>query len=166
MKIIQIIYSLCPGGAEKFVVDLSNQLATMGHDVTLCMLRDVTDESLTFNKQFLQSNVKLHSMKFSRGFSWGKCRSVEKYIQNERPDVVHCHLNVIPYVYRLALCCKKIKFFHTLHSVASNTGGTGLQYQLNRLFYNHNWIRPICISKLCKDSYEDYYKLYNCSIYK
>ena len=161
MKIIQIIYSLCPGGAEKFVVDLSNQLATMGHDVTLCMLRDVTDESLTFNKQFLQSNVKLHSMKFSRGFSWGKCRSVEKYIQNERPDVVHCHLNVIPYVYRLALCCKKIKFFHTLHSVASNTGGTGLQYQLNRLFYNHNWIRPICISKLCKDSYEDYYKLYN-----
>ena len=62
MKIIQIIYSLCPGGAEKFVVDLSNQLATMGHDVTLCMLRDVTDESLTFNKQFLQSNVKLHSM--------------------------------------------------------------------------------------------------------
>ena len=100
MKIIQIIYSLCPGGAEKFVVDLSNQLATMGHDVTLCMLRDVTDESLTFNKQFLQSNVKLHSMKFSRGFSWGKCRSVEKYIQNERPDVVHCHLNVIPYVYR------------------------------------------------------------------
>ena len=38
MKIIQLIYSLCSGGAEKFVVDLSNQLALMGHDVTLCML--------------------------------------------------------------------------------------------------------------------------------
>ena len=53
MKIIQIIYSLSSGGAEKFVVDLSNQLAKMGHDVTLCMLRDDKIDTLTFNKQFL-----------------------------------------------------------------------------------------------------------------
>lgn len=40
MKIIQMIYSLSSGGAEKFVVDLSNELAVRGHEVTLCMLFD------------------------------------------------------------------------------------------------------------------------------
>lgn len=35
MKIIQLIYALGPGGAEKFVVNLSNELANAGHDVTV-----------------------------------------------------------------------------------------------------------------------------------
>ena len=91
MKIIQIIYSLSSGGAEKFVVDLSNQLAKMGHDVTLCMLRDDKIDTLTFNKQFLSSSVKFHSMKFDRGFSLGKCRQLEKYIMNENPLSFKCN---------------------------------------------------------------------------
>ena len=104
MKIIQIIYSLCSGGAEKFVVDLSNQLATMGHEVTLCMLLDdTTDERLTFNKQFLNNAVNFHSMKFEPGFSICKVNKVEKYIRAESPDIVHCHLNVIPFVYCLSI---------------------------------------------------------------
>lgn len=156
-----MIYSLCSGGAEKFVVDLSNQLAEGGHDVILCILRDDTDGALTFNKQFLNSKVRFHSMKFDKGFSWSKCLQVEKYIKDEKPDVVHCHLNVIPYVYRLAILNKKIKFFHTLHSVASNTGGIGVQYHLNRYFYKYNLIHPVCISKICQESYETYYKLHN-----
>ena len=148
MKILQLIYSLSSGGAEKFVVDLSNQLAKMGHDVTLCMLRDDKIDTSTFNKQFLSSSVKFHSMKFDRGFSLGKCRRLEKYIMNENPDVVHCQN-------------KKIKFIHTLHNLANNTGGVGLQYYLNRFFYKHEYIRPVCISRLCQESYESYYKLHN-----
>lgn len=161
MKIIQMIYSLCSGGAEKFVVDLSNQLAVMGHDVILCMLRDDTDGKLTFNKQFLNSKVRFHSMKFERVFSLGKAMQVEAFIRKMNPNVVHCHLNVVPYVFKMALLNRKIKFFHTLHSVAENTAGVGIQYYINRFYYSRNMIRPVCISRLCQESYEKYYSLHN-----
>ena len=38
MKIIEIIYSLSSGGAERFVVDLSNEFVAKGNDVLLCTL--------------------------------------------------------------------------------------------------------------------------------
>ena len=162
MKIIQIIYSLCSGGAEKFVVDLSNQLATMGHEVTLCMLLDdTTDERLTFNKQFLNNAVNFHSMKFEPGFSICKVNKVEKYIRAESPDIVHCHLNVIPYVYGLSIFNNNIKVFHTLHSVAEKASCIKIQRLINRFFYKYKIIKPICISKLCLQSYQHFYKLNN-----
>lgn len=161
MKIIQMIYSLCSGGAEKFVVDLSNQLAESGHEVILCMLRSDEDGKSIFNRQFLTGKVRFHSMKFDRGINLTKIRLIEHFLLVEKPDVVHCHLNVIPYIFRFALFHKKLLFIHTLHSVANNTGGVGVQYYINRFFYKMNIIRPVCISKLCQDSYIEYYKLSN-----
>lgn len=157
---MQIIYSLSSGGAEKFVVDLSNELAERGHDVVLCILRDDSGDFI-FNKQFLNSNVRFHSMKFDKGFSLSRYQQVKKYIMTENPDVVHCHLNVIPYIYEIALLNKEIRFVHTLHNVAPNTGGVGIQYYFNRFFYKHNLIYPICISKLCLKSFKSYYNLNN-----
>lgn len=164
MKIIQLIYSLCSGGAEKFVVDLSNQLAEDGHDVTICILLKDLDERLVFNKQFLNGKVKFHSMMFDPGFSISKLRKVEKYIKSVRPDILHCHLNVIPYIFKLALTNSFPVIFHTLHNIASETGGTGIQYHLNHYFYKKEKIHPICISEICKKSYEDFYKLDNAPV--
>lgn len=161
MKIIQLIYTLGSGGAEKFVVDLSNQLAVMGHEIILCMLRDDIDKKLIFNQQFLSEKVKFHSMKFSCGFSLNKTRQVEKYLRKEQPDIVHCHLNVIPYIFKMTLSNRKIVFLHTLHNIARNTGGVGVQYYINKFFYSRNMVNPVCISRICQESYEEYYKLYN-----
>lgn len=164
MKILQLIYSLTSGGAEKFVVDLSNQLAEDGHDVTLCILRKPINEKLLFNKQFLSDKVKFHSIMLDRGFSLIKCYKVEKYIKESNPDILHCHLNVLPYIFRIALMNNSPVIFHTLHSIAFGNAGRGIQYYLNRFFYKKNKINPICISRICQESYENYYKLNNAPI--
>lgn len=159
MKIIQLIYSLCSGGAERFVVSLSNQLAEMGHDVTICMLLSDKNTSYIFNCQFMNSHVKFHSMGFMPGFSLKKVTDVEKYILSQQPDVVHCHLNVIPYVFRLAITQKNIRFIHTLHNIAENASGKKLQKPLNRFFYKNGYITPVTISEKCRQSYMHYYGL-------
>ena len=159
MKIIQLIYSLCSGGAERFVVSLSNQLTEMGHDVTVCMLLSDQNDSYVFNRQFLDSRVKFHSMGYLPGFSLKKVIDVEKYILSQQPDVVHCHLNVIPYVFRIAIAHRDIRFIHTLHNVAENASGKKWQKFINRFFYKHRYITPITISARCRQSYRDYYGL-------
>ena len=163
MKIIQLLYSLSSGGAEKFVVNLSNQLAKEGHDVTICMLLDSTNPNRVFNKQFIQSNVKFKSFGFSKGFSLKKMITVCRYLKTTSPDVVHCHLNVIPYIFPLAFCHKKMTFIHTIHNIAEKASGLKIQRNINRFFYKTKRIVPITISKKCKESFERYYKLNNIS---
>lgn len=161
MKIIQMIYSLSSGGAEKFVVDLSNELAVRGHEVTLCMLLADDNSELVFNKQFLSNKVNYHNMGFARGFSLKKVNAVQQFVKRLHPDVVHCHLNVTPYIFRLALTNRKIKFVHTLHSVAQNAVGAGYQRFINKMFYKYGVIQAVCISRLCMESYNTFYHLNN-----
>ena len=161
MKIIQFINSLSSGGGEKFVVDLSNQLSLLGHEVIICILLDDNIEHFSFNKQYLSETVKFHSFKFSNGFSLKKMLAVEKYIKFENPDIVHCHLNVLPFIFRLAISNRKIKFVHTLHNVAEYASGSKAQRPVNKFFFEKGLIQPVAISKLCQKSYEEYYHLYN-----
>lgn len=160
MKIIQLIYSLSSGGAERFVVSLSNQLADMGHQVTICMLLSDNEERYIFNRQFVKPNVSVHSLGFSVGFSLSKMSALENYISSENPDVVHCHLNVIPYIFKTAINNKKrIRFIHTLHNVAESASGKKWQRGINHYYYSRNLIIPVTISDKCKDSFEKYYGL-------
>ncbi|MBO5107821.1 MAG: glycosyltransferase [Bacteroidales bacterium] len=161
MKIIQLIYSLASGGAERFAVSLSNQLAEMGHEVTLCMLLSTTDIKNTFNAQYLKSSVKLYSFEFDRGFSYRKSNIVERFISEKAPDVVHCHLNVIPYIFRLSIRTRSIRFIHTLHSLAENSSGKWWQRWINYCFYRSALIQPVVISEQCRQSYVKFYALDN-----
>lgn len=161
MKILQLIYSLCSGGAERFVVNLCNELAAGGNDVTVCMLLSADNSKYMFNHKFLRKEVKFISLDFTPGFTLGKVVEVERCINALNPTVVHCHLNVIPYIYRLA--CKRIdiKFIHTIHSVAEYASGYRMQKNINRWFYRHNKIVPVTISQKCYESYQAYYRLDN-----
>ena len=166
MKIIQLIYSLKSGGAEKFVVSLSNALLKRGHEVIVCMLLTSDKNEYIFNRQFLNPNIKFVSMNFSQGFSLKKKRILERYIESEKPDVVHCHLNVLPYIFSTALRNRNVKFVHTLHNVADKASGHILQKLINKYFYNNGIITPVTISEQCDLSYKAYYSLDNaCCIY-
>ena len=159
MRVIQLIYSLCSGGAERFVVSLSNQLAEEGHDVTICILLSSDGEKYTFNRQFINRKVGFHSMNFDPGFSIKKVLALEQYITLVNPDIVHCHLNVIPYVFRLSLKYRNIRFIHTLHNVAENASGKRYQRNINRYFYSKGLVVPVTISKQCQSSYIKFYNL-------
>ena len=68
MKIFQVIPNLGSGGAERFVVDLSNELAQQGHDVTLLTLYDLVGTH-GFYKDEIDGKVRVVSFHKSLGLS-------------------------------------------------------------------------------------------------
>ena len=58
MKILEVIFSLGSGGAEQFVVDLSNELSSK-HEVVLLTLKDDSVENRDFYKNKLNNEENL-----------------------------------------------------------------------------------------------------------
>lgn len=77
MKILEIITHLGSGGAERFVVDLSNELAK-NHDVTLMTVLDdkVDAENRNFCRFALSKNVKYVNLGLPNGLKLSDRKSV------------------------------------------------------------------------------------------
>lgn len=74
MKILQIIYGLGPAGAERFVVDLSNELAKQGNEVTLYVFDDNGNNG--FYKNEISNNISYISAKIPTGFRFSNFISI------------------------------------------------------------------------------------------
>ena len=119
MKILQIILSLSSGGAERFVVDLCNELSK-NNDVTLLTLKDdkVDVEIRNFYKFDISERVNYMNLGLGDGFHPLYLIQIYKVIKDFNPDVVHFHgCNMIKYVYYACLRLGgKILFVQTIHS--------------------------------------------------
>ena len=161
MKVLQIIPSLASGGAEHFVVDLSNQLKRMGVDVSIGVLGD-TGPGSDFCRTFLDERIPVVSLQV-KGYSFfhAIC-SVYKYVKSATPDVIHCHLSIIQYLVLVYVLFPKVKVVHTLHSVAKHASGRSKwHFKLFRFLYRWKVVQPVVISEMCYRSYVDCYGLRN-----
>lgn len=156
MKIVQLVFHLGPGGAEKFVTDLSNELASRGHEVLVLMLRDDSLPEFSFNLPFLHPDVRIRSLRLPTGFHPGQIRVVSKALDEEKPDVVHGHLGVMPYVYLYSLRHREIRFIHTIHSVPSFDIRHPLFRRLAAFFYRKT-VTPVAISRICAGLFRNCY---------
>jgi len=157
MKILQIKYSLVSGGAERFVVDLSNVLAENGHEVNLCTLRDDNIDNNDFYKNEISEKVKYKNLKLKKGFRLSNIYYLWKLIKAVNPEVVHCHQNLVIYIFPLSLVFSKVKFFHTTHNDARKEVSNILEYWLRKFFFGRKKVRAITISKETSKSFALYY---------
>jgi len=169
MKILQVIYALQLGGAERLVVDISNELAK-NNEVILYTLRDnskyddryygSTSLRHGFYLPQLSPKIKYINLKIEPGFKPGLIWSFYKIIRKLRPDVVHCHLNLINYFFfSSVLVYKKTRFIYTIHNSASTEVQSGAERRIRRFFFKHGFFVPVAISDETKKSYQEFYKL-------
>lgn len=90
MKIVEVLFTLESGGAERFVVDLSNELSRTC-DVVLLTLKDDTKncEKRNFYKFDLAENVEYRNLGLPDSFSFGTWFKIYNEIRKLNPDVVH-----------------------------------------------------------------------------
>jgi glycosyltransferase involved in cell wall biosynthesis len=164
MKILQVIFSLSSGGAEKTVVNLCNELAK-NHEVYLCIINTDEIEKNAFYKS--QLNPKIHYINFGskRGINIKSFYTIVKLMYDIKPNIVHAHLNTLIYLYLPALIFNnKIQFIHTLHNIASKTIGFSWQKSINQFYYKRDLIKAVAISQECKHSFIELYRNNNIRI--
>lgn len=155
MKILQLIPNLSSGGAERFVVDLSNELGKK-HDVCLITSFSLDDRN-AFYLQELSSNVRSYSLNKKIGFDIQFLFRLYKSIKREKPDIVHTHLDTFAYFAIIKWLFPNIKFIHTVHSEAQYEAGGKIRTGLKKLFFRKGWCKAVTISKKSEISFHDYY---------
>lgn len=148
MKIIEIIYNLSPGGAERFVVDLSNQLSEL-NDVSLFTLKDDSDLRNVFYKSELSSKVKYKNLKIPSGYSLRSIFKLYNIIKNEKADVIHFHISdIIIYFILVIVFNRKCLYFQTQHTdvgVAESTYDKW--FLIRRYLYKKKLVNTCAISQ-------------------
>lgn len=155
MKTLQIIYSLCSGGAERFVVDLSNRLAEIpGNEVVLLAVNSLDNPKAAHYLPDVSPKVAVRSLN-CKGLSLSALWGIHKVIKAERPDIVHLHSNIV-LIYLAMLLGTRSKVVHTLHNLAHKCLTWGWCKPINRYLYNKK-VKAITISEECHDSFAALY---------
>lgn len=158
MKILEIIESLAPGGAQRFVVDLSNELVKdQKNKVYLCTFRNNGNNAEFYTKSL---NPNIIRLKYKGNWTfYSKLKQflfVMKIIKEVSPDVVHAHTLAFTYIILPSIIYKDIKFFYTVHNVAEKDTASGLSSFLRKKFLKKR-IKAVTISSFCAKSFYKYY---------
>ncbi|MDR2229247.1 glycosyltransferase [Elizabethkingia ursingii] len=144
MKIIQIIPNLGYGGAEKFCIELANELGKT-NEVSLISLYEY-DELTMLPKNLINENINLIFLNKKKGFDLKIIISLLLIILKKRPDIINTHLNALMYIaIPYLFFYRRVKIFHTVHNLADKEVGKFLQKVYN-IFFNYLKIYPIAIS--------------------
>lgn len=160
MKILELVFDLRSGGAERFAVDLSNELSKT-HDVTIVALKDdsVEPEQSLFYKCDLSDRVAYKNLGLHKGYSPRVGWRIYKAIKAENADVVHLHGFGMPlYCYvAILLLHRKTRFYQTIHADI-NYGYTKFIYRcLMRTIGNSHKMGFVALSET---NYRDMMKFY------
>jgi glycosyltransferase involved in cell wall biosynthesis len=158
MKILEVIPSLQSAGAERLVVELSNELSRReGIEVTILQLYPFNEKDLL--KPLVDKTVIVKSLNKPKGFNLFCYFKLAKFIKNGKYDVVHTHTNATLYLLWTTLINRGPIYCSTIHSDAKREAGGLLTSCLKKILYKFRLCVPITISERSNQSFVDYYHL-------
>lgn len=161
MKILEMIATLGPGGAEALTVDLSVKFASMGAEVKVFLLAGVRGERGKFlHNRLNEAGVEVIGTDERKPASFSNLIRLIKIINFWRPDVVHCHLynSQVPFaVARLLSLHRSVISVRTLHNteIIANKSLTVSKYLCS--VFNCS----VACSTSVEDSYRQFFNLSN-----
>lgn len=162
MKIMEILPQLNSGGAERFVVDLCNELSRR-HDVYLVVLHSF--DKYGFYLDEVSPDVTIINMNKKDGMDMKLFFRLNKTISSISPDIVHTHLSAIIYASFSSVVNRKIKFIHTVHNDAKKEAEVGISKLVRKFVFNTRLFVAVTISEESQISFENFYHLPSTLIY-
>lgn len=158
IKIIHVIGALRRGGAERFVVDLCNELAeNEQYQIYLVSLCDNNADSTFLNE--ISPKVSYLSFHKKRGLNLKVLLKLTSWLVKQKATIVHTHLNALEYLLLYRTRSRNCRFFHTIHSTAEAECPSLLIKLFREILYRNNKVMPIAVSRDGSESFRKYYGL-------
>ena len=143
MKILQVIPYFCFGGAETMCENLTYALTRQGHSVTVVSLYN---EKTPISRRMEESGIRILYLDKKLGLDVSMISKLRKIMKQEKPDVVHTHLDVIKYAAAAAKLSGVRRCVHTVHNVAHEEAEGRLQKIINTVYFKLGWSVPVALS--------------------
>ena len=156
MKIVQVIPYFCFGGAETMCENLTYALEKLGHSVTVvCLLPERTPIS----ERMERAGIRVRYLDKKLGLDLSMIPKLTKLFREEKPDVVHTHLNVLKYTAPAAKLAGVPRCVHTIHNLADKEAEGRISGIISGFAFRKGLSIPVALSPLVHQSIMDYYGL-------
>lgn len=156
MKILQVIPYFCFGGAETMCENLCYAQKKLGHEVVVVSLYN---EQTPISQRVEAAGIPVVYLDKKLGMDVSMVPKLYRIMKQERPDVVHTHLDVIKYAVAAAQLAGIEKCIHTLHTVAHKEAEGRPQKIINGTYFRLGWSVPVALSPEVRQTICDFYKL-------
>ena len=156
MKIMQIIPYFCFGGAEIMCENLTYALSKAGQEVTVVSLYD---DRTPIAQRMEEAGIRIVYLDKKPGFDLSMVPKLRRLIQQERPDVVHTHLNILKYAALAARLAGVSRCIHTVHSLADREAEDRIEKCVKGFYFRHGWSVPVALTPEVQSSVAAFYGL-------
>lgn len=156
MKIMQVIPYFCFGGAEIMCESLTYALKNAGQDVFVVSLYN---ERTPIARRIEEAGIRIVYLDKKLGLDLSMVPKLAKLMRQERPDVVHTHLDVIKYAVAAAKLAGVKKCVHTVHSLADREAEGRVQKIINGTYFRSGWSVPVALTPEVQTSIAEFYGL-------
>ena len=153
MHILQIIPNLNLGGAERFVVDLSNELNNLNNKITIITFYNIDKENILLKS--INSNIKVKFLSKKRGFDFRFFFKLKNEIIKIKPNIIHSHLRALNYLFFSFNL--NIPIVHTIHNTAEKETLNFYESIFRKYIFKYFKIHPITISNESNNSFIKHY---------
>ena len=153
-RVLVVVPGLSTGGGEKMAIDVASRIDPAACEVTVVSLYPRADKQLS--RLADQMGLRVIYLSKKLGTDPRTVIELRRVIREIKPDVIHTHLYVVPYV--LLAAPRRIRKFHTVHNVAQKEAA-GLLRVFMRLAYRFGNFTPVAISPLCAQTLEEVYHI-------
>ena len=161
MKVLQVIPYFCFGGAETMCENLTYALMEQGHQVTVVSLYA---ERTPISQRMEQAGVKLLYLDKKLGLDLSMVTKLKAIMKQERPDVIHTHLDVVKYAVAAAKLAGIKRCIHTVHNVADKEAEGTVQKIINKTYFFLGWATPVALSPEVQRTIGEFYGMCKCKV--
>lgn len=156
MKILQILPYFCFGGAEIMCENLTYALKELGQEVGVVCLYD---RCTPISQRMEQAGIPIRYLDKKPGLDVSMVPKLCRVLKQERPDVIHTHLDVIKYAALAGKLAKVPCRIHTMHSVAQKEAEGPAQKLINTCYFRRGLSTPVALSPQIAASIAEFYGL-------